>query len=115
VVRAPGSPLEITLHWHALETPDRNYHVYVHLLNADGVILAQHDGLPQGGGRPPYGWLPGEYVADSHMLHLPVTLDDGDYQLEVGLYDPITAQRLGERLILDSKILVSAEDGCYCP
>jgi 4-amino-4-deoxy-L-arabinose transferase-like glycosyltransferase len=114
-VRAPGSPLEVTLHWHALETPDRNYHAFVHLLNAEGDILAQHDGLPQGGERPPYGWLPAEYIADSHRLHLPVTLDDGDYRLAVGLYDPITAQRLGERLILDSRIPVSAEDGCHCP
>jgi hypothetical protein len=114
-VRAPGSPLEVTLHWHALQTPDRNYHVFVHLLNADGDILAQHDGLPQGGERPPYGWLPGEYIADSHLLHLPGTLIDGDYRLAVGLYDPVTAQRLGERILLHSKVPVSVEDGCRCP
>jgi 4-amino-4-deoxy-L-arabinose transferase-like glycosyltransferase len=114
-VRAPGSPLEVTLHWRALETPDRNYHVFVHLLSAEGTILAQHDGLPQDGARPPYGWLPGEYIADCHRLHLPVTLEDGDYRLAVGLYDPVTAQRLGERLILDSRIPVSAVDGCQCP
>jgi hypothetical protein len=114
VVRAPGSPLEVTLHWHALETPDRGYHTFVHLLNADGEIVAQHDGPPGEGELPALGWLPGEYLTDTHLLRLPFDLPDGVYRLGIGLYDPATGQRPGDRLLLDTPIPVKAEGGCNC-
>ena len=115
VVRAPGSPLEVTLHWHALETPDRNYHTFVHLLDANGDILAQDDGPPGRGKIPVMGWLPGEFLIDERSLRLPLDLVDGEYRLGVGFYDPITGVRLGERVILDTPIPVSAGEGCLCP
>ena len=111
IVRAPGSPLEVTLHWHVLETPDRNYHTFVHLLDESGEIWAQDDG-PPGGGKPPMmGWLPGEYLTDTRTLHLPADLADGEYRLGVGLYDPVTGLRLGDRVILDMPVAVSAGEG----
>jgi hypothetical protein len=119
LVRAPGSPLEVTLYWHAVETPDRAYHTFVHLLDAEGHILAQHDGPPGSGGTelPTLGWLPGETLADTHLLVLPpaVDLPDGEYRLAVGLYEPITGQRLGEQVILDIRVPISAQYGCLCP
>jgi 4-amino-4-deoxy-L-arabinose transferase-like glycosyltransferase len=114
VVRAPGSPLEVSLHWHVLETPDRGYHTFVHLLDADGEIVAQHDGSPGEGELPALGWLPGEFLVDTHLLQLPFDLSDGVYQLGVGLYDPATGQRLGERLLLSRPIPVEAPGGCIC-
>jgi hypothetical protein len=118
VIRAPGSPLEVTLYWHALETPDRAYHTFVHLLDAAGHILAQHDGPPGSGGAelPTLGWLPGETLVDTHLLVLPPAggLPDGEYHLAVGLYEPVTGQRLGEQVILDTQVPVS-ENGCQCP
>ncbi|MFC2037169.1 hypothetical protein ACFLYD_04250, partial [Chloroflexota bacterium] len=114
VVRSPGSPLEVTLHWHVLETPDKGYHTFVHLLDTDGNIVSQHDGPPGEGELPALGWLPGEYLSDTHLLQLPFDLPDGVYQLGVGLYDPITDQRLGERLLLNAAIPVKAKGGCNC-
>ncbi|MGD2039345.1 MAG: glycosyltransferase family 39 protein [Anaerolineae bacterium] len=105
-VRAPDSTLDVTLYWHTLETPDRNYHVFVHLLDQDGDILAQHDGPPGRGTLPTLGWLPGEYLTDPHQIQIPADLPDGDYQLGVGLYEPTTAVRLGERAILDVPIRI---------
>jgi hypothetical protein len=115
VVRAPGSPLELTLHWRALTTPDRNYHTFVHLLNVNGDILAQDDGPPGGRQVPVRGWLPGEYLKDDRLLRLPLDLADGEYLLGVGFYDPVTGVRLGERVILDTPVPVSAGEGCQCP
>jgi 4-amino-4-deoxy-L-arabinose transferase-like glycosyltransferase len=115
VVRAPGSPLEVTLHWHVLETPDRNYHTFVHLLDANGDILAQDDGPPGGGRVPAMGWLPGEYLIDEHSLWLPPDLADGEYRLGVGFYDPVSGVRLGDRVFLDTPVPVSAGEGCLCP
>jgi hypothetical protein len=110
-VLTPGASLEITLHWHALETPDRNYDTFVHLTDSSGTIVAQDNGPPAGGEAPTLGWLPGEYVTDTHRLELPAGLPEGDYHLEVGLYDPATGVRLGEPVILNSSVPVrSAAD-----
>jgi hypothetical protein len=94
--------LRVTLHWHALETPDRDCHTFVHLLDAEGNIVAQHDGPPVDGQAPTLGWLPGEYLTDPHPLQIPLDLPEGIYRLGVGLYDPNTWQRLGDRVILDT-------------
>ncbi|MGD9148398.1 MAG: glycosyltransferase family 39 protein, partial [Anaerolineae bacterium] len=102
----PGSPLEVTLHWRVLDTPDQNYHTFVHLLDADDGIAAQADGPPAGGELPTLGWLPGEYLTDTHRLQLPFDLPAGKYRLGVGFYDPTTGLRLGERVILDERIAV---------
>jgi uncharacterized membrane protein len=113
-VRAPGSPLEVTLHWHAIETPDRHYHTFVHLLDDKGNIVAQHNGPPGEGKLPTLGWLPGEYLIDTHLLQLPYDLPDGIYHLGVGLYDPVTGLRLGERLLLSALVPTEANGGCNC-
>ncbi len=113
-VRSPGSPLEVTLHWHAVETPDRHYHTFVHLLDEEGNIVAQHDGPPGEGTLPTLGWLPGEYLIDPHLLQIPFDLPDGIYYLGVGLYDPDTGLRLGERLILNTLVPTEANGGCNC-
>jgi hypothetical protein len=107
-VHAPGSLLEATLHWHVLETPDRNYHTFVHLLDASGEILAQDDGPPGGDEAPVMGWLPGEYLTDTRTLRLPDGAADGEYRLGVGFYDPVTGLRLGDRVILDTPVVVRA-------
>jgi hypothetical protein len=106
---APGRSLQVILYWHALDTPDRNYHTFVHLLDGDGNIVAQHDGPPGNGRLPSLGWLPGEYLADPHSLYLPPDLPVGAYRLEVGLYEPVTWQRPAEGAILDTPILVSRD------
>jgi len=104
----PGSSLAVTLHWHALETPDRNYHTFVHLLDAQGNIVAQHDGRPGNGELPTLGWLPGEYLLDPHLVQVPAGLPAGAYRLGVGLYEPKTEVRLGERVVLDTPISVQS-------
>ncbi len=103
---APGSTLEVRLHWHALQTPDRSYWAFVHLLDGSGTIVAQHDGAPGEGEFPTSGWLPGEYLIDLHRLALPGELSEGEYRLEVGLYDPVTRQRLGEPVLLETQVQV---------
>lgn len=105
---APGSPVALTLYWHALATPDRSYRSFVHLLDAGGQIVVQDDGVPGKGALPTLGWLPGEYLADARALQLPASLPEGEYRLAVGLYDPVTGARLGERVVLDTVLQVAA-------
>ena len=80
----------VTLYWQALASMDTSYAVFVHALDASGGIIGQVDALPLNGLRPTTGWLPGEVLADRYNLSL-----NGAASLEVGLYDPLTRQRLG--------------------
>jgi hypothetical protein len=82
--------LSLVIVWIALHNTSTNYKIFIHLVNRDGVILAQHDAMPQANTYPTSLWLSGEYVIDSHEL--PV-LPNG-FALRVGLYSPETAVRL---------------------
>jgi 4-amino-4-deoxy-L-arabinose transferase-like glycosyltransferase len=108
---APGSTLAVTLTWHALDTPQGNYHSFVHLLDASGTIVAQDDGPPGKGSLPTLGWLPGEYLVDGHALSLPADLPAGQYRLAVGLYDPVTFRRPAEPTVLNTPVTVVGGEG----
>lgn len=92
-LRRDGRTLTLTLVWRASATPPRGYTVFVHLGDA-ARVWAQSDSVPAGGARPTTGWLAGEYVTDAHTLTLPDDLPPGDYALFVGLYDPLTSERV---------------------
>jgi hypothetical protein len=86
--------LAVTLHWRSVQPAAANYTVFVHLLDASGQTVAQHDGQPQGGAYPTSVWDVGEVVVDEHVLPLPPGLLPGDYRLRVGLYLVETGERL---------------------
>lgn len=91
---APGQSLPITLYWHAMETTGERLKVFVHLLDAHGVIVAQSDAEPGAGAYPTSSWLPGEYLADRHVLTVPEDARPGPASLVIGLYDPHSQQRV---------------------
>jgi mannosyltransferase len=82
-----GDILQVTLHWQALTDMDIPYTVFVHMLDANGEVVAGHDNEPVSGGRPTTGWVPGEFIADRHDVTLPADLPTGEYVIEVGMYD----------------------------
>lgn len=90
----PGGELLLALRWESLRPVDHNYQVFVHLLNAGGDKLAQRDGQPVQWMRPTSTWQPGEVIVDRYGLLLPDDLPFGSYSIAVGLYDPVTGQRL---------------------
>ncbi|HEX6511714.1 MAG TPA: hypothetical protein VF157_05410, partial [Chloroflexota bacterium] len=81
----------ITLVWRALGEPDRDYTVFVHVLNASGQLVAQADGQPAGGDFPTSAWRSGDVVVDRHRLP---KLLPGSLSVEVGFYYLPTLQRL---------------------
>jgi hypothetical protein len=89
-----GQILNLSLDWQALEQPDRNYKVFVQLLNPEGQLVAQRDSQPLDGFRPTSTWHPDEEITDRCGLLLPDTLPSGVYQLVTGMYDSETGQRL---------------------
>ncbi len=88
-----GDPPQLTLIWRAGEaTPSVSYTVFAQLINAQGQVIAQDDGIP--GGRATTGWRAGEYVVDAHTLTFNDTATAGTAELIVGLYDAATNQRI---------------------
>src|SRR5690606_26215781 len=91
---APDATCARPLVWRGESETSTSYHVFVHIVDAEGNILAQSDSVPANWTRPTTGWLPGEYVVDTHALTLPAELPSGPLWLRVGLYDPQTGARL---------------------
>ena len=89
VAATPESTIAVTLLWEALEPADRSYTVFVHLRDANGALIAQHDGIPILGTRPTPTWQPGEQLLDRHELIVPEGAS-GPATLVVGLYDSET-------------------------
>ncbi len=90
----PGSVITLTLYWQGLDSMDKDYTVFVHLLDAHGQFQGQHDGPPLGGARPTSGWLPGEYLRDAHPIEVASAAPPGAYTIEVGMYLLATSERL---------------------
>jgi hypothetical protein len=84
----PGTTLPIDLTWHSLDPISRDWTVFVHLTNGDGVIVAESNSKPLQGSVPFPRWTPGDWMRDRHLLELPPDLPPGIYQLRVGLYLP---------------------------
>lgn len=101
----PGDVVRARLVWSADRTPARPYKVFLHLLDAVGGVVAQHDGEPAGGSRPTTSWATGERVIDNHGVLLPPDLPPGDYTLRLGLYDAFDPET---RLLLSGE---GSEDG----
>jgi hypothetical protein len=90
-----GDHLPLTLYWQALDTFDKSWTVFVHLIDREGQIISQQDQIPGGGQFPTTGWLPDEYLVDAYNLVIPADTPPGQaYHLEIGLYDPNQPSRL---------------------
>ncbi len=94
--RREGDTVTIALVWQSVAPFDRDYKVFVHLLGADGSIVAQADRMPQDGNYPTSIWEPGEQVRDVYELALPEGTT-GACRFAVGLYRPDTGVRLEVR------------------
>jgi hypothetical protein len=89
-----GATLPVRLVWSASAQPQRDYTIFVHLVDESGVPLAQHDRQPAGGFYPTSAWEPGVQVAEQYQLDVPADLAPGRYRLVTGLYDPVKNERL---------------------
>jgi 4-amino-4-deoxy-L-arabinose transferase-like glycosyltransferase len=89
-----AAQVHVSLWWKALATPDKDYTVFVHLLDEDGQLVGTGDGPPLWGGFPTRTWQFGDGILDEHVVPLSPDLAPGDYAVTVGWYDPATGARL---------------------
>jgi 4-amino-4-deoxy-L-arabinose transferase-like glycosyltransferase len=88
----PGDIVYLQLWWRATGKSDRNWTVFTHLLGParpDGNrVWAGRDAQPGQGSVPTTAWAPGDLILDEYQLQLPPDAPPGDYEIEIGLYDP---------------------------
>jgi hypothetical protein len=95
-----GDTLHLTLYWRALAGMETSYKIFTHLLGDDGRIWGQEDDFPGRGTLPTTGWAEGEVVVDEYEITVDTQVSAADYQLAIGMYDPISGARLP---IIDEK------------
>jgi hypothetical protein len=84
----PGDVLGVSLTWTTSQQLSKRYKVFVQLLDANGSLVAQHDGEPGNNMALTTTWKVGQPVLDSHGVLIPATAQPGKYSLIVGMYDP---------------------------
>lgn len=78
------APCELVTYWRVLAQSDGPRRIFLHLVGPNGQVAAQDDRL----GAPAQYWRPGDVVVQ--LLTLPRT----DGQLRLGVYDPVSGERL---------------------
>ena len=107
----PGETANVTVVWQALTPIRDDYSVFVHLVNEEGLTIAQADTMPGGGLLPTSQWTPGQTRAERYAVTIPAaayTPDRGRWV--VGLYDHNTGERLPLRLVSADPVLAAAAD-----
>jgi len=104
----PLQNVYLTFWWKALKPADLDYSLYIHLWDPRAQqAVGVWGGEPVSGTQPtkdflirvPYHtrlWQPGETIKDEWKIRLP-DAPPGVYELRVGLYDPVSGQRLPVR------------------
>jgi hypothetical protein len=90
-----GEILPLTFTWQTQTQIEKEYKVFIHLLDGENVVVAQRDSGPVGGWRPTTSWSDGELIRDNQGLLIPGNLPTGEYGLIAGLYDAD-----GDRLVV---------------
>jgi len=89
---AKGATLDYTLYFRSLKAVATDYQVFVHLLDAQGKMVAGNDGPPRQGLYPTSFWSPREIITDER--HWALDVPPGEYQIEIGFYQFSTGERL---------------------
>ena len=95
-----GRTIYLDLFWRTATPIDRRLTVFAHLLGTEynpatnGPVWAGHDSEPLMGAIPTTQWPAETVIVDRHPLTLDPGAPAGEYQIEIGLYDTATGERL---------------------
>ncbi|MCS7001965.1 MAG: hypothetical protein NZ518_03855, partial [Dehalococcoidia bacterium] len=95
-VRRLADGIDVQLVWRGEREIEQNYFVFVQILSG-GAPIAQSDQAPAKGLAPTTAWVPGQLIGDQHTLAIRAIPPDAT--LIVGLFDPVTFERvpIGDR------------------
>jgi hypothetical protein len=83
--------VDVALYWQALTAIQDQYKVFVHLLDEEGTIVAQHDGMPYNWAYPTSLWGRREVYIERISLDV-LQAEEGAYRLAVGVYSVETGR-----------------------
>jgi hypothetical protein len=90
----PGETLQLTTFWTFTElsraTGEREYSVFFHLLDEDGSIVAQSDGL----GLPSSAWRSGELLVRRVTMSIPADKEEVRLTPVIGIYESANLRRV---------------------
>jgi len=109
---APGDPILLTTFWHTKEQPTDDFVLHLALLAPDGSPAAEYDLPPTVPWHPTSAWQPGDTWRGQHLLHLPATLDSGDYTWHLTL---ISSSTPSPSTHLPSSLSITAPDRTFTP
>ncbi|MEZ4517426.1 MAG: hypothetical protein R3C44_11545 [Chloroflexota bacterium] len=96
----PGEVVELTLYWASDGDIRQRYKVFTHVLGetfnaATGNFLwGQVDNEPAANSRPTTTWRGAEVIRDEYTIPVAPDAPPGIYHVEVGLYNPVSGERL---------------------
>lgn len=96
----PGDALVLLFYWSAVKKVDQDFTVFVHLVDMNGQMILGADEPPRQGSAPTSSWEPNRLLPDGHIVAVDASVAPGSYQIEAGLYNPQTMERL---LIVDAQ------------
>jgi hypothetical protein len=85
----PGQTLALLSLWR-VERPLPDLKIFLHLLDREGNLVAQHDGLDV----HTSSLRSGDVFAQLHLITIPNNLPVGHYGMQLGLYNPNSSTRL---------------------
>lgn len=91
---ADSRAFTVDLLWHAQTRMTAEYTGFVHVVNDQGLLVAQDDHPIAHGLVPPQLFRQGLLLADRYTVELPTTLAAGSYQIRAGVYHAQTMERL---------------------
>lgn len=85
--------VEICLIWSALQFPEGNYNLFIHVLSPNGGLIEQYDAAPMNNRYPTGGWREGEQINECVQMSLEKLTTD-DFTIGIGMVDAVTFARL---------------------
>ncbi|MAU11428.1 MAG: hypothetical protein CL607_16520 [Anaerolineaceae bacterium] len=115
-----GEIASFELFWQLISNRlDHNYMSFIQLIDSDSNIVLQTEPHPPGN-RETSNWIPDLYVSDAINFDIPADTPPASYDVQVGLYDVETGNRLnihnaegniaGDMLLIGTIILTRPEE-----
>ncbi len=86
--------LVLLLYWSANTNIDKDYTVFVHLIDEKREMTVGADSPPRAGQAPTSSWKPNQLIVDWSVIPITDDIPTGVYQVEIGMYYQPTMQRL---------------------
>jgi hypothetical protein len=88
-----GATVQLQLTWQAIKQPNRDYTVFLHILDANGQPWGATDEKPQGDELSTLKLIPGRVYSDTHAVQIDLNGPPEGYHMELGIYQSTTGER----------------------